>query len=64
MRANRFIMGTQVLGTDEPGIRGGVKGSHPIWAEYAPFEYPNWAAKFLCDSLMLELELTGAQTFQ
>jgi uncharacterized protein YyaL (SSP411 family) len=58
VRANRFIMGTQDLSSAERGVRGGVKGSHPIWAEYAPFEFPNWAAKFLCDSLMLELAIT------
>ena len=38
------------------GIRGGVKGSDPIWGSYLCFRYPNWAAKFVADSFMLELE--------
>ena len=56
-RMNRFLMRTQNLTTRDPGVRGGIKGSQPIWAEYAPFEYPNWAAKFFADALLLELGL-------
>ena len=51
---NRFLMKTQDLSAKDEGIRGGVKGSHPIWAEYGSFEYLNWAAKFLVDALLLE----------
>ena len=36
---------------------GAVKGSFPIQGDYGKFEYLNWAAKFLADSLMLESEL-------
>jgi len=36
------------------GINGGIKGSHPIWGSYLSFTYPNWAAKFLADALMME----------
>jgi rhamnogalacturonyl hydrolase YesR len=43
--------------SDNRGIRGGVKGSHPIWGGYLPFAYPNWAAKFFADALMLEKKL-------
>ena len=56
---NRFLMRTQNIVTNHPGIRGGIKGSQPIWAEYGSFEYLNWAAKFFADSLMLELILGG-----
>ena len=56
-RANQYIMKTQDIATTDPGIRGGIKGSHPIWAEYGTFEYLNWAAKFFADSLMLEWKL-------
>ena len=28
-------------------------GSFPLWGRYAPLQYPNWATKFLADSLML-----------
>jgi hypothetical protein len=36
-----------------PGIRGGIAGSYPIWGQYMQFRYPNWAAKFFADALML-----------
>lgn len=38
--------------------RGGVKGSHPINGGYHPWQYPNWAAKFFADALMLEETIT------
>ncbi len=53
-RMKLFLMGTQNLTSTDGGIRGGIKGSHPIWGEYAPYEYPNWAAKFFADALMLD----------
>ncbi|MCK4626707.1 MAG: hypothetical protein KAV00_15445, partial [Phycisphaerae bacterium] len=34
---------------------GGIAGSVPIWGEYSRFEYPNWAAKFFADALMMEM---------
>jgi hypothetical protein len=34
--------------------RGAVRGSFPIDGGYGALEFPNWAAKFLADSLMLE----------
>lgn len=37
-----------------PGIRGGIAGSYPIWGSYMQFSYPNWAAKFFADALMLQ----------
>jgi len=52
---NRFLMSTQNLTATNPGVHGGIKGSHPIWAEYAPFEYLNWATKFFADALLLDL---------
>jgi hypothetical protein len=58
-RANRFIARTQRLEDPDPGIRGGVKGSHPNTNGYSPFFYPNWAAKFFLDSLLLEEALEG-----
>lgn len=53
-RANSFLKITQNLSSREAGIRGGIKGSHPIYGSYASYAYPNWAAKFFLDSLMLE----------
>jgi hypothetical protein len=30
-----------------------VPGSQPIWGEYLRYRYPNWAAKFHLDALLL-----------
>jgi hypothetical protein len=35
------------------GIRGGIPGSVPLWSQYIRLGYPNWAAKFFIDALML-----------
>jgi uncharacterized protein YyaL (SSP411 family) len=34
-------------------IDGALPGSYPIYGRYAPLQFPNWATKFLVDSLML-----------
>lgn len=52
-RANRFNMTTQKLeGSSETA--GAIKGSFPIDGGYMTWRYPNWAAKFFMDALMLE----------
>lgn len=54
--ANRFVRKTvRVCG--DPDTRGAVKGSLPVDGPYGRFQYLNWAAKFLADSLMLEMDL-------
>ena len=57
-RINRFVKSTQRLHGD-PEQRGGIKGSHPINGGYHPWQYPNWAAKFFADALMMEMALAG-----
>ncbi|MBI4582119.1 MAG: hypothetical protein HY718_20655, partial [Planctomycetes bacterium] len=47
------VKATQSLRAINPAIRGAVGGSYPIWGRYTRFGYPNWAAKFLADALML-----------
>jgi hypothetical protein len=44
---------THNLNSNNPGIRGGIAGCYPIWGNYMQFCYPNWAAKFFADSLIL-----------
>ncbi len=61
-RVTRFLMSTQDLTSGDAGIRGGIKGAHPVWGAYAPYEYPNWAAKFFVDALMLEATLRRARS--
>jgi hypothetical protein len=54
LKLNEYVKSTQWLDAPNPGVRGGVKGSDPVWGAYLPFSYPNWAAKFHADSLLLE----------
>ena len=48
----RHALAIQDLDHRDPGIRGGVAGSFPIWGAYGRYEYLNWAAKFLTDALL------------
>jgi hypothetical protein len=52
-RALGFVMRHQDLATSNLDLRGAIKGSQPIWGRYAPFSYPNWAAKFFIDAMLL-----------
>ena len=44
----------QFIDSKNPGIRGGIPGSYPVWGSYNPFTYPNWATKFFADAIMLQ----------
>lgn len=50
-----YLKTTQQLEHPDPAIRGGIAGSAPIWGAYSRFEYPNWAAKFFADALLMDL---------
>lgn len=54
LKINEYIRSTQILNSSNPGIRGAIKGSDPIWGNYASYSYPSWAVKFFVDSLLLE----------
>lgn len=45
-----------------PDVRGAVRGSYPIWGNYAAYEFPNWAAKFFIDAQLLESDVAAAST--
>lgn len=62
-RANYFNMKMQDLINADPGVRGGIKGSYPFDGGYMTCRYPNWAAKFFMDALMLQegFEIKSAQ---
>ena len=47
-----YIKSTQYLNSFHKGIQGGIKGSQPIYGDYNPYRYLNWAAKFFIDSLL------------
>lgn len=53
-RAGAYVRRTVRL-EGSPGIRGGVKGSHPVSGDYGRFELLNWAAKFTADLCLVEL---------
>ena len=51
-----YLKTTQRLADPDDAVRGGIAGSSPIWGDYSRFEYPNWAAKFFADALMMDME--------
>ncbi len=53
---NRFLCRVQV-GEGPAEIRGAISGSYPLWGKYQRFAFPNWAAKFFVDSLLLEQKI-------
>ena len=48
----RFLKSTQNRASDDPGVRGGIKGSFPVGAEYGRYQILSWATKFLVDALL------------
>ncbi|PYV39907.1 MAG: hypothetical protein DMG06_21760 [Acidobacteria bacterium] len=53
-RTLHFLKSLQDCWTRNPRIRGAIKGSHPIYGRYLFGTYPNWAAKFFMDALLLD----------
>jgi len=54
----RFLKSTQNRTSRDPGLRGGVKGSYPLGAEYGPYQTLNWATKFFVDALIRHERIT------
>ena len=54
LKINEYLRTTQHLRSNNRGIRGGIKGSKPIWGNYHCYSYPCWAVKFFVDALLLE----------
>lgn len=50
-----FLKRHHRLSDRDDAARGAIAGSAPIWGDYSRFEFPNWAAKFFADALMIEL---------
>ena len=51
-----FVCAKQKLGALSAGVRGAVAGSAPLWGGYMRMRYPNWAAKYHCDALMMLMD--------
>jgi hypothetical protein len=49
-----FLKRNQRLNDRDEVARGSIAGSAPIWGAYSRFEFPNWAAKFFADALMMD----------
>ena len=56
-RSLEYVMSCQDIATTNPDIRGAISGSQPIWGRYSPLTFPNWAAKFFVDAMLLRLRL-------
>jgi len=59
-RLLHFLRSTQNCHSPNPGLRGGIKGSHPFNGDYGRYEVLSWATKFFLDALILE-ESLGAR---
>ncbi len=55
-KANAFNMSVQDLHSDESGVRGAMPGSFPFDGDYMTWRFPNWAAKFFVDALLIQKE--------
>ena len=53
-----YVISRQDVETRDPGVRGAIAGSYPIWGRYAPLSYPNWATKFFVDAMILRTRWT------
>ncbi len=48
-----FVCATQNRVTWTQNLKGAVAGSSPLWGGYMRGRYPNWAAKYHCDALLM-----------
>lgn len=56
-RCVEFVQSTQDISNIDPNRRGGIAGSWPRSGGYMQWRYPNWAAKFFMDAIMLSLQV-------
>jgi uncharacterized protein YyaL (SSP411 family) len=58
-RVLAFVKATQNRTTDDPGIRGGIKGAMPVTGDYGRLEVLSWATKFFADALMRNISMNA-----
>ncbi len=56
LKINDYVSGLIDLTSGHDGLRGGLKGSDPVWGPYMRFRLPSWAAKFALDSFFREAD--------
>ena len=59
----KFVKTTQNCTANNPGIRGGIKGSYPISGGYGTFQILNWATKFFADALLIDNLINEKQAY-
>jgi folate-dependent phosphoribosylglycinamide formyltransferase PurN len=47
-----IVKAAQAMDAADPGVRGGIAGSQPVWGDYISHAFPNWAAKYFVDALL------------
>jgi folate-dependent phosphoribosylglycinamide formyltransferase PurN len=52
LKAIDIVKAAQAMDREGDGMKGGIAGSQPIWGDYIPHGYPNWAAKYFIDALL------------
>ncbi len=56
LKMNDYVLGLVDLQARCLGVRGGIKGSDPIWGAYMTYRMPSWAVKFTLDALFHEAD--------
>jgi hypothetical protein len=57
LRAIDDVKAAQSFDNPNPGLRGGIAGSDPVWGDYLRMAVPNWSAKFFIDALLAKREV-------
>ena len=60
LKAIDDVKRAQPMRHPNPGIRGGIPGSTPIWGDYIRLGLPNWAAKFFLDAMLAKQDALAA----
>jgi hypothetical protein len=53
-RLTDWLKAVQELDSGDPGIDGAIGGSFPLLGDYMTGGFPNWAAKYFLDALLLQ----------
>lgn len=59
-KAIDLVKRAQPMENPNPGIRGGIAGSDPMWGGYIFVGIPNWAAKYFIDALLEKKRILGS----
>ncbi|HUI83104.1 MAG TPA: formyltransferase family protein [Candidatus Binatia bacterium] len=52
LKAIDMVKAAQAMEARDSGVRGGIAGSQPLWGDYIPHAFPNWAVKYFIDALL------------